>query len=86
MEIIRNTLVLEGDVSIRGLADEMGFSSTRSVTYQLAQLEQSGCLVRDTNGKILRVNTVEEGTPRGFFSTPFGKCTVRLAVCCRGKL
>lgn len=63
MEIIRNSIAHGDEPSIRNLADEMRFSSTRSVTYQLERLEEAGYLVKDAGGKVIRVNAVEEGTP-----------------------
>lgn len=63
LEVIRNHIAHGDEPSIRGLADEMGFSSTRSITYQLERLEGAGYLVRGANGKVIRVNVAEEGTP-----------------------
>lgn len=63
LEIIRNAITHEAEVSIRDLANEMGFSSTRAIAYQVEKLEEKGCLIKDDNGRIVRVNTIEEGTP-----------------------
>lgn len=63
LEIIRNSIAHGNELSVRDLMDEMGFSSTRSITYQLEQLGKAGYLVRDASGKIVRVNTVKEGMP-----------------------
>lgn len=63
LEIIRNAIAHGDEPSVRDLMDDMEFSSTRSITYQLEQLERAGCLVRDASGRIIRVNSIEEGTP-----------------------
>lgn len=63
LEIIRNRIADEGLPSVRELADEMGFSSTRSITYQLGRLEDLGYLVKGADGRIIRVTTLEEGVP-----------------------
>lgn len=62
IEVVRRAINSGEDLSMRGVAEEIGVRSPNTVLYHLRQLEKKGLLVRNEAGKVMRVNSPDEVT------------------------
>lgn len=62
LETLRSLIGQGGSPSLRDLASLVGLESPNAVLYHIRKLEESGYLVRDRGGKVIRVNSPDEVT------------------------
>lgn len=62
LEVLRLTLAGGNTLSLRELAGLTNLESANAVLYHIRKLEEAGFLVRDSSGKVIRVNSPDEVT------------------------
>lgn len=62
LETLRSLIGQGESSSLRDLASLVGLESPNAVLYHIRKLEESGYLVRDHGGKVIRVNSPDEAT------------------------
>lgn len=56
LELLRSAISSGESLSMREIADKIGVESPNTVMYHFRKLEDAGLIVRDSGGKIIRVN------------------------------
>lgn len=62
LEILRSSIGHGESLSLRDLAELVELDSANAVLYHIRKLEESGHIIRDETGKVVRVNTSDEIT------------------------
>lgn len=62
LELLRSAITSGDTLSMSDMADKLGFDSPNAVLYHIKALENQGLIVRDSSGKVIRVNSLQEAT------------------------
>jgi len=62
LEVIRNAISSEENLSMQDMAEMIGVNSPNTVLYHLRKLEEKGFIRRDVSGKVTRVNSPDDST------------------------
>lgn len=62
LEVIRSSMSNNEAISMQEMAMRIGVDSPNTVLYHIRKLEDKGLIVRNENGKVIRVNSPDDAT------------------------
>ncbi len=60
-EILKQSISSGETISLRDIGDELGLAAN-TILYHIKKLEEKGLVVRNTDGKVIRVNSLEDNS------------------------
>lgn len=62
LELLRSAIFSEETLSMSDIAKELDFDSPNAVFYHIKTLERQGLIIRNSSGKVIRVNSLSDAS------------------------